>query len=188
MRTDGLARNRLWELAANQHGYVTTQQAASLGVSNEALVMLAQRGTILRSAFGVYRFPNFPFTEGDPQMLAVLWARVPESTLSHESALEVYEICDVNPNAYHVTVAKGRRLRRTGGEKYVVHYENLEPQQLGWWQEVPIVKPATAIAQCISYGTSTYLLRQAIERGYQKGRISLDEQAKLLKKLEGRDA
>lgn len=187
MDTKGLARSKLWEVAATQHGYVTTQQAASLGVGNQTLVMLAQRGTVVRAAFGVYRFPHFPYTAGDPQMLAVLWTRAPEAALSHESALEVYEICDVNPNAYHVTVAQGRRLRRAGGEQYVVHYATLEPQQLGWWQEVPVVKPATAIAQCIAFGTPSYLLRQAIERGHENGRLTLSEHAVLLEKLEGRD-
>lgn len=186
MMDDRPARYKLWEFAANQHGYVTTQQAASLGVNNETLVMLAQRGTVLRVAFGVYRLPNFPYSVGDRQMLAVLWTRAPEAVLSHESALDAYEISDVNPSVYHVTVAKGRRLRRAGGEKYVVHYEDLEPQQTGWWEEVPIVKPATAIAQCIEYGTPTYLLRQALERGYQNGRITLDEQHELTTKLESR--
>jgi predicted transcriptional regulator of viral defense system len=108
--------------------------------------------------------------------LPVLWTRAPEACLSHETALDAYEISDVNPNRIHVTVAKHRRLRRTGGDDYVIHREDLAPPQIGWWQEIPTVTPATAIAQCIAYGTPTHLLRQAIDRGHIKGYLLTSEQ------------
>lgn len=187
MGTKTLARDKLWEFAASQHGYVTIQQAARLGINKDALVMLAQRGTINRVAFGVYRLPNFPYTAADRLMLAVLWTRAPEAALSHETALDLYEISDINPGKYHITVAKGRRLRRADSAPYVIHYENLDTQQIGWWEEVPIVKPATAIAQCIDYGTPTHVIRQALERGYKLGRITLKQRDELAIKLGQRD-
>lgn len=170
-----LARDELWEIAATQHGFVTAQQAVELGVGKGALQMLVQRGTLARAAFGVYRFPQYPVGQYDGYMLAVLWTRAPEACLTHETALDAYGISDVNPNRIHVTVGRRRRLRRTGGEDYVIHYEDLAPEQLGWWQEIPTVKPATAIAQCIAYGTPTYLLRQAIERGHVQGYLTTAE-------------
>lgn len=187
MGTKTLARDKLWEFAASQHGYVTIQQAARLGINKDALVMLAQRGTINRVAFGVYRLPNFPYTAADRLMLAVLWTRAPEAALSHETALDLYEISDINPGKYHITVAKGRRLRRADSAPYVIHYENLDTQQIGWWEEVPIVKPATAIAQCIDYGTPTHVIRQALERGYKLGRITLKQRDELAITLGQRD-
>jgi len=60
----------------------------------------------------------------------------------------VYAISDVNPNRIHVTLGKQRRLRRTSGEDYVMHYEGLAPEQLGWGQEISMVSPRTAIEQC----------------------------------------
>lgn len=104
---------------------------------------------------GVYRFPRYPVGEYDQLMLAVLWTRVPEAALSHETALDAYAISDVNPNRIHLTVAKQRRFRRTGGEDYVVHYEDLAPAQVGWWQEIPTVTAVTAIEQCLAHGTPT---------------------------------
>ena len=68
-----------------------------------------------------------------------------------------------------MAVGKQRRLRREGGHRYKVHYEDLSPEQTGWWEEVPTATPARAIAQCISHGTPTYILRQALERGRQQG-------------------
>lgn len=181
-----LARNELWDIAAMQHGFVTAQQAIDIGVTKGALQMMAHRGTLDRAAFGVYRFPQYPVGEHDQKMLAVLWTRAPEAALSHETAIDAYDLCDVNPNRVHVTVDKARRLRRTGGDDYVIHYENLDPAQIGWWQEIPTVTVKTAIEQCIGYGTPTYLLRQAIERGYAQGYLKAIDRDNLTAALETR--
>lgn len=182
-----LARDELWELATTQHGYVTAQQAMNQGIDRETLKKLVHRGTLERAAFGVYRFPKYPVSGADNYMLAVLWTRAPEATLSHETALDVYAISDVNPHEIHVTVGKQRRLRREDGDRYVIHYEDLGAKQVGWWEEVPTVTAATAIAQCIAYGTPTYLLRQAIERGHAEGRITAAERDDLATRLEARN-
>lgn len=186
MTTKPLARDELWEVATAQLGFVTAQQAAGLGVGKHALQMLVQRGTLARVAHGVYRFPQYPVGQYDAYMLAVLWTRTPETCLSHETALDAYGISDVYPNRIHVTVAKARRLRRAGGEDYVIHHEDLAPAQIGWWQEIPTVTPATAIAQCIDFGTPTYLLRQAIERGHAQGYLTTANRDELTRALEAR--
>lgn len=152
----------------------------------EAIKKLVQRGTLVREAFGVYRFPKYSVSEADPYMLAVLWTRVPEAALSHETALAVYDLSDVNPNQIHVTVSSQRRLRRKNDEHYAVHYEDLDAAQIGWWQEVPTVTAATAIEQCLVYGTPTYLLRQAIDQGSTSGRLTTAEQERLTRALEHR--
>ena len=128
-----MARERMWDRAASQLGFVTSAQADDLDVSRGALQMLVRRGTLNRVAHGVYRFPKYPVSQYDPYMLAVLWTRAPEACLSHETALDAYGICDVNPNRIHVTIGKHRRLRRAGGESYVIHYEDLTARQIGWW-------------------------------------------------------
>lgn len=179
MQDSRLARDKLWEIAVSQHGFVTSRQAADADISMRALQMLVHRNTLDRVAHGVYRFPNFPAGEYDKYMLAVLWTRAPEACLSHETALDAYEISDVNPDGIHVTVSKDRRIRRVGGVDYVLHHENLSSHQIGWWQEIPTVTPATAIQQCITFGTPTYLLRQAIERGRAQGHITSREHEQL---------
>lgn len=184
MSVRGLARDQLWDIATTQHGFVTAQQATGLKIDKHALQMLVHRGTLNRVAHGVYRFPQYPVSQTDGHMLAVLWTRAPEACLSHETALDAYAISDVNPNRIHVTVGKQRRLRRTGGEDYVIHYEDLTQIQVGWWQEIPTVTPATAIAQCIAYGTPTYLLRQAVERGHAQGYLTTKEREELAETLE----
>jgi predicted transcriptional regulator of viral defense system len=182
----GVARDRLWEMAVDQHGYVTTAQAESEGISRHALAMLARRGRLTHAAYGVYRVNHVPTTEFDPFALAVLWTGAPEACLSHGSALACYEISDINPTRTHLTVGRRRRIRRSGGDGYAVHYEDLAPNQVGWWNEVPAVTAATAVEQCIQDGTPRYLLRQALDRGRQDGRLTREEAEKLDMMLEAR--
>lgn len=186
MNARPLARDDLWDIAAAQHGFVTAKQATEMGIDKRALQMLVRRGTLTRVSFGVYRFPRYPVGEFDVHMLAVLWTRAPEACLSHETALDLYGISDVNPHRIHVTVSRQRRLRRTGGDDYVIHHEDLSPAQVGWAEEIPTVTAATAIAQCISYGTPTYLLRQALERGHAQGYLRTTERDALTELLEAR--
>jgi predicted transcriptional regulator of viral defense system len=125
--------------------------------------MLAARGSLERAAHGVYRFPQLPVTERDPWMLAVLWAGTEQSCLSHDSALAVYEACDVEPDRIHLTVPIARRIRRHGDEQYELHHQDLSPGRLG--AEHPTATLQTASAQCIDSGVPSYLVRQALEHG-----------------------
>lgn len=131
---------RLWELAGAQHGYVTTADAQNHGITGPALVKAAARGRLHRVAYGVYRFPEFPGDELDPYVLAALWpAR--RGVLSHETALQLLDLCDVEPEKIHINVPTGYRVRRRGGEAYVVHQEDLDPKEVVWFEGVRIVSP-----------------------------------------------
>lgn len=183
-----MARNGLWEQALAQNGFVTAEQAADLGLSTQAIQMRVHRGTLVRVAHGVYRFPQYPVSEQDPFRLATLWTRVPEAALSHETALYAHGLIDVNPNRIHVTVGKRRRLRRADSGPYVVHYHDLTREQLEWWQDIRTAAAPAAIAQCIAYGTPTCLLRQAIDRAHAQGHLIADERAWFATRLDNRPA
>src|SRR5664280_293985 len=143
------AREKLWDIALDQYGYVTLADAVTLGINDHVVRKLRKRNELELAAHGVYRFPQLPATAYDPYMLAVLWTGAPEAALSHDSALAAYEVCDINPDRIHLTVARGRRIRRRGGELYVIHHQDLAAEQIGWWQQVPTVALSTAIA--VSY-------------------------------------
>jgi len=165
-------RDELWTVAVEQYGYVTARNAAALGVAVIELGKLAARGTLERVSQGLYRFPEWPVSANDHLMEAVLWTRDPQAALSHETALAVYELSDVNPDKTHVTVPKQRRLRR---QEYppalVVHYQDLADGQVGWWELIPTVTVATAIDQCIAARVRPDLVLQAIDTARRQGRV-----------------
>lgn len=178
---------RLREVALDQHGFITTAQAIEGQVSHAELSTMVARGRIERTAHGVYRVPQVPETEYDQYQLAVFWTGAPEACLSHDTALEAWGITDINPDRIHLTVARNRRLRRAGGERYVIHHDDLDPAQVTWWQGIRIVNVPTAIAQGIASGVPTYLIRQALDRAGRTSMLPADERARLTAELEARD-
>lgn len=178
---------RLREVALDQHGFINTAQALDQGVSHSELSTMVARSRLERAAHGVYRVPQVPETEYDEYQLAVLWTGAPEACLSHDTALAVWEISDINPDRIHLTVARRRRLRRAGGERYIIHYGDLEEKRVTWWQGVRTVDVSTAISQCIASDVPSYLLRQAIDRAGRTSRLPTIKREYLMNELEARD-
>jgi len=180
--------DKLREVALDQHGFVTYQQALDQGVTPQSLTMLVKRGRLEREAHGVYRVPQVPVSSCYQLMKAVLWTGAPEACLSHETALDAYGVSDINPTMIYITVAKNRRIARKGGEGYVIYHQDLESKQKSWWEEIPIVTLVVAIEQCAKNKVPTYLLRQAIERGAKLGKLLPEDAERLQKLLEERNA
>jgi predicted transcriptional regulator of viral defense system len=178
---------RLREVALDQYGFITTAQAVEEGVSHAALSTMVARDRLDRVAHGVYRVPQVAETECDQYQLAVLWTGVPEACLSHDTALAVWDISDINPDRIHITVARDRRIRRAGGERYVIHYEDVQAKNVTWWQGIRAVDVATAIAQGIASGVPTYLIRQALDRAGRTSHLPAPDRERLAQELERRD-
>lgn len=158
-----------------------------MGVPVVELGKLAARGKLQRVAYGLYRFPEWPAGPRDYLMEAVLWARDPAAALSHETALDAYELSDVNPDLIHVTIPQRvKAMRRTETPAaYVIHQEDLAPAQRTFWEQIPIVIPATAIDQCIAGGVRSDLIRQALEQARDRGLIDPATAARQRAVLEG---
>lgn len=182
------ARDVLWDVAVDQYGYVTAREATDLGLTAVTVQMLVHRGGLEKVAHGVYRFPELPVTEYDSYMLAVLWTGVPEACLSHETALALYDVCDINPTKVHMTVPRDRRVRRSGGDQYVLHHEDLAAAEIGWLHQIRATKPETTLRQCIRDGVPSYLLRQALENAAGRGLLLADQVTKLEEQLGARDS
>lgn len=178
----GKIQAQLWDIALDAHGYVTTNDARRLGIDGIELVKLAHRGQLDHAGHGIYRFPQLPTTQVAPYMLAVLWTGG-RGVLSHATALELYELSEINPDRIHLTVPHHYRPRRRGGELYLIHHEDLEGEQIGRFEGIPIVEPAVAIAQAIDSGTAGYLVRQAVATARNRGEIGEREQELLEAKL-----
>jgi predicted transcriptional regulator of viral defense system len=166
-------RDELWDVAVEQYGYVTTRNAHDLGIPIIELGKLAARGRLERVSQGLYRFAEWPVSGNDHLIEAVLWTRDPNAALSHETALAVYELSDVNPDKTHVTVpVREKKLRRSDMPKSLaIHYQDLTADQIGWWELIPTVTVVTAVDQCIVTHLRPDLVLQAIETARSQGRI-----------------
>jgi predicted transcriptional regulator of viral defense system len=168
----------------DQYGYVTAADAGGLGIATVELSKLAYTGKLKRVSQGVYRFPEWPVSGNDHLMEAVLWTRDPKAVLSHETALDVLELCDVNPGKVHLTVPRQRRVRRKNTPAgFAIHHQDLDNTQRDWWEQIPTVTPLVAIEQGIMSDLRPTLVEQAITTASQRHLIGREATERLTEQL-----
>ena len=57
--------NKLYEIAADNYGLITNEQAHDIGVSTRNLNDMARRGRLVRIGYGVYQLSHYIPTELD---------------------------------------------------------------------------------------------------------------------------
>lgn len=161
----------LLEQAHQQYGYLTPDDARALGVDPTQLRLMAAREQLVHVGHGLYRMSVVPATPLDPYMEAVLWTGR-RGVLSHETALDLHELCDVNPSAIHLTVPRSFRTRKKPPASYGLHRFDLDPAELGWHEGIPIVNAERAILGGIEQALGWQLIDQAIVTARERGLIT----------------
>jgi len=170
--------DRVLEVAAENHGYLTVADAAAAGIDPVALRKLAAAGRLEHAAHGLYRVPVLASGAHAPYAEVVAWTGG-RGVISHESALDLLELCDVNPPLIHITVPRAYAPRRRGGELYRVWRRAIDPAAVTQVDGVPVMCAAESIRDCLTYGTDTHLLLQACATGRREGYLT-DEQVQIL--------
>lgn len=176
---------RLLELATDQYGYVSTDDARALEIAPRRLKLLAERGSLVRIARGLYRFPAevVPVTPLDHYMEATLWPGG-RGVLSHTSALAAYQLSDVSPAKTHVTVPRSYRIRRKEVPAvFEFHHADLLPEETASLEGIPIVSPARAIRDARASHLGNSLIGQAIDDGEHTGRLRRAQAQELREEL-----
>lgn len=168
----GRAYQNLLAFAVGQNGYLTTTQAAAAGVERHALIMMARRGELEPVSHGVYRLTAVPPGAFDQYIAATLWPYGTEGVLSHDTALAIYELSDINPAKIHLTVPRTYRIRRRIPGVYIIHHADLTAKQKRVWEGLPITTPAQTIRDCHARHLGPALIQQAIEDGRRTGVLS----------------
>jgi len=179
----GDAYKTVMEIAADQFGYVTTSQAGKRGVTDNALRMMATRGTVERVSWGVYRVPTFPPSPYAEYMEASLWPAGVRGVISHQSALALRGLSDVSPSAIHITVPKDFRIRREIPGRLVVHNSDLRDEEVTLFEGIPATAVARTIEDCHRAHLGPALLRQALDDAEREGFLSPREAADLRSRI-----
>jgi predicted transcriptional regulator of viral defense system len=158
----------LFGIASDQYGYVTPHDATSIGAQDRVLVDMERHGHLHRVSRGLYRFRSFPPSPRNELMAATLWPNR-LGVISHDSALDLWDLCDVNPAKIHVTVPKTARVRRQVPPAYAVHIRSLGDSDITNVDGIPVVTPLQAILDGIERHLDDRLIRQAIDGAQQRG-------------------
>lgn len=168
----------LVSIAADQHGLLSTEHAVRAGVASASLQRWVADGRLERVAHGLYRVIALPSDRLTAYLEATMWANG-QGAVSHASALEMLELCDVLPPRICITVPARYGPRKHGGEHYRVRRLDLPSADLTEYEGVPVVTVFRAIAQSTSDGEDPTQLRLAIRNAIDRGLI-LDREVEQL--------
>jgi predicted transcriptional regulator of viral defense system len=173
MPTDRFAE--LAELAADQHGSFTLADARAVGYADNTVAQMARRGRLERVSQGVYRIPFLPPGPLAGYMEAALWPVGARGVLSHATALDLWDVSDVNPGKIHITVPQEHRPQRRIPKAYVVHREDLSEADVTAIEGIPVVTLERAIRECVADHLGLDLIEQAVRQGRERGLLSSAE-------------
>jgi len=190
LHTNFMPRTRmdeLYALAEEHDGLLASKDARAQGIQDSVLVRLAQRGRLERMSRGVYRIAHFPADRLAQYREAVLWAQASQGpervALSHETALMLYGISDVNPSRVHLTVPESARMRRVHPKWIAIHRANLTTEDILLHEGMPVTTVERSILDVLATTHRTEFARQAITDAVRKGLITPAQASGLRKRI-----
>jgi predicted transcriptional regulator of viral defense system len=171
------ATRRLYEIAEAQQGFFTAKQAKVAGFAENTHPYHVQVGNWIREHRGIYRLALFPPAERPDLVLWALWSRNRdekiEGVYSHQTALSLHELSDLNPSKLHMTVPMQFRRNSEIPGILVLHYADLSPTEVGTAQGFLLTRPLRTIVDLIEADTvERGFIRQAIRQALERGLIT----------------
>jgi predicted transcriptional regulator of viral defense system len=163
--------HRLYDIAEEQGGYFTAAQARRVGFSWERLSNNARSEKFRRVTPGVYRLVQFPASAHEDLIITWLIAG-PHATISHDSALALYELSDLIPAEVHIIVPRTASRRRRNIHQ---HTNQLASDEITWRDGLQVTTVARTIADVASRGLAEEQVRQAIMEALLRGLVLPEE-------------
>lgn len=159
-------RRQVHELAFRQSGYFTAAQARSIGFTYQAQKYHADHGNWIRVDRGMFRLPGWPSQPADSYARWSLWSGG-RAVVSHDSALRVHDLSDVNPARVHLTVPPGFRAI---DDAVVLHVGRLRDgdveERLGGWR---VTTPERSVADAAAAELPQEFVDDAVASGLERG-------------------
>lgn len=171
------ARSKLYAVAELQAGYFTAAQALKAGYSRASQHYHQKVGNWRSEGHGIYRLERFPRTEDEDYVRLMLWSRNRsgkiQAALSHETALQAYELSGVMPAEVHLTVPRGFRKRPPASVR--LHRQELPASDVterdGYRITTPLRTLLDAAASSLSAEHLATAVRDALDQGLVRRRL-----------------
>jgi len=174
------AQRRLFEIAEGQQGLFTAKQAKAAGFAENTHPYHVQVGNWVREYRGIYRLTLFPPSEHPDLVKWALWSKnrdeVIEGVYSHQTALSLYELSDLNPAKLHMTVPTHFRRNSEIPAILALHYADLASDDVEAAHGFKYTRPLRTILDLIEADSvERMFLRQALRQGLDRGLITRSE-------------
>jgi len=171
------AAHRLFEVAEAQQGFFTAKQAKAAGFAGNTHLYHVQAGNWIKEHRGIYRLALFPLTEHPDLVKWALWSKnrnaETEGVYSHQTALSLYELSDVNPARLHMTVPTHFRRNSVIPGILVLHYADVPGEDVQSKMGFEYTKPLRTILDLIDADSvERTILRQALRQALDRGLIT----------------
>jgi predicted transcriptional regulator of viral defense system len=167
-------RQALFDVASEQYGYFTADQAARCGYAPDMLTYHVKRGTFQRVHRGIYRFRDYP--SSPHEHVAAAWLAIGKdvNVVSHESALELWDLSDIIPAAVHLTVPRAQRSLANRSPSGVIIHTTTRPWRDGEVRRhegIRLTSPERTILDAAEAGTQPEQIEMAIAQALRRGLI-----------------
>ena len=175
------AAQKLYNVAQDQKGLFTTTQAIISGYPKNNHTYHVNAGNWQRVIRGVYRLSRFPEDEKENLMAIYLWSRdkseTPQAFFSHETALDIYNLSDINPIDIHVSVSKNFRKKSNNSLGNLVIYKRMiEDIELQDVDGIKLTTPLQTLVDVIAENSIDHkLIEQATNQAYEKGLVTITQ-------------
>jgi len=171
---------KLFKTAREQQGFFTTRQAVASGYSEKNHAYHVNTGTWVREERGIYRIAQFPEPEDADLILWSLWSRDrsgrTQGVYSHQTALRIHELTDLNPPKLHLTVPPDFRRSAPTPKVLVLHWGLLEPKDIEPRKGYGVTNVRKTLEDLTKEESVTDgIIRQGMEEGVRKGILTLRE-------------
>jgi len=171
---------RLFELVQQQQGYFTTKQAKAAGFAENTHPYHVQAGNWIREHRGIYRLALFPATDRPDLALWSLWSsnrkEEVEGVYSHQTAISLFNLSDLNPAKLHMTVPRSFRRNSEIPSILVLHYADLPASDVQTGPGYKFTRPLRTILDLIESGeVERNFIRQALTQAVDRGMITLQQ-------------
>ena len=174
----------LFTIAEGQQGYFTTKQAGDAGYQPGIQAHHVKSGNWVRAERGIYRLTRFPQSSEEQLVIYALWSRnragEPEGVYSHQTALSIHELSDLNPTKLHMTVPAAFRRTAKTPNVLVLHHASLNEKDVEPRQGFAVTRPLRSIADVAAAESSSRdIVEQALTEGRRRGVITARELSEL---------
>ncbi len=172
------AEGALFQIAAAQGGYFTAFQARQAGFSEKNHPYHVQAGNWIREWRGIYRLARFPLQDDAQYSLWGVWSMNRHGVLlgaySHETALALFELSDLQPEKIHLTLPRGNRRHGEIPSVLLLHHADIPSAECEERNGYRVTKPFRTIADMVrAMKQSPEFIGQAVTQALDRGVLTL---------------
>ena len=169
--------NNLIKIASKQGGLFTAAQAVEVGYSRSNHFYHLNIGNWNKEERGLYSLTAIPKNEATFYWRLYLWTRgkndEPQAIISHETALDLHDLSDVNPPKVYFTVPKSFRKTARTPKGLVLYKEDINRKFISSYNGFKITTPIKTLLDIHQRGSiSIDLIEQAVRQALQRGLVT----------------